>query len=178
MTEIALDAQRHYHRRLTETYYFLECGPDALMELDDERIPVKPGLCIMIPPGVRHRAIGRMKVLIVVLPKSTPRTSGSTDPRDHSSSTLPSSFAAPDRRQCGRRTRSPATRLPVPPTSFSGTESPCAGRSSRIRQPETRLCETLRSSKPTPSQSRIVQLVRLIRRPSSINSPAEFARRR
>ena len=51
VTEIALDARLHYHRRLTETYYFLECGPDAMMQLDDERIPVKPGLCIMIPPG-------------------------------------------------------------------------------------------------------------------------------
>jgi mannose-6-phosphate isomerase-like protein (cupin superfamily) len=72
VTEIALDAQRHYHRRLTETYYFLECDPDAMMELDDERIPVKPGVCIVIPPGVRHRALGRMKVLIVVLPKFDP----------------------------------------------------------------------------------------------------------
>jgi mannose-6-phosphate isomerase-like protein (cupin superfamily) len=69
VTEIAIDARLHYHRRLTETYYFLECGPDASMQLDDDIIPVKPGICIMIPPGVRHRAIGRMKVLIVVLPK-------------------------------------------------------------------------------------------------------------
>ena len=33
------------------------------MQLDDEIIPVKPGMCVMIPPGVRHRAIGEMKVL-------------------------------------------------------------------------------------------------------------------
>jgi hypothetical protein len=26
----------------------------------------------MIPPGVRHRALGRMRVLIVVLPKFDP----------------------------------------------------------------------------------------------------------
>ena len=31
-----------------------------------------PGMCVMIPPGVRHRAIGEMKVLIVVLPKFDP----------------------------------------------------------------------------------------------------------
>jgi mannose-6-phosphate isomerase-like protein (cupin superfamily) len=72
VTEISADAKRHYHRRLTETYYFLECGADAEMELDDERIPVRPGTCIVIPPGVRHRAVGRMKVLIVVLPKFDP----------------------------------------------------------------------------------------------------------
>ena len=69
VTEISADAALHYHKRLTETYYFLECGPDAKMQLDDEIIPVKPGMCIVIPPGVRHRAIGQMKVLIVVLPK-------------------------------------------------------------------------------------------------------------
>jgi mannose-6-phosphate isomerase-like protein (cupin superfamily) len=72
VTEISLDAQVHYHRTLTETYYFLECDEGALMQLDDERIAVKPGVCIMIPPGVRHRAIGKMKVLIVVLPKFDP----------------------------------------------------------------------------------------------------------
>ena len=69
VTSISIDAQLHYHKRLTETYYVLECGADARMQLDDEIIPVKPGMCVMIPPGVRHRAIGEMKVLIVVLPK-------------------------------------------------------------------------------------------------------------
>lgn len=72
VTEISLDAQVHYHKRLTETYYFLECGPEARMELDGESVAVKPGMCILIPPGVRHRAVGRMKVLIVVIPKFDP----------------------------------------------------------------------------------------------------------
>jgi mannose-6-phosphate isomerase-like protein (cupin superfamily) len=71
-TEITADAKLHYHRRLTETYYILECGPDAKMQLDDEVIDVWPGTCILIPPGVRHRAVGRMTVLIVVLPKFDP----------------------------------------------------------------------------------------------------------
>jgi mannose-6-phosphate isomerase-like protein (cupin superfamily) len=72
VTEISEDAQLHYHKRLTETYYFLECGDAAQMQLDNDRIAVKPGMCIMIPPGVRHRAVGRMKVLILVLPKFDP----------------------------------------------------------------------------------------------------------
>jgi mannose-6-phosphate isomerase-like protein (cupin superfamily) len=72
VTEISADARVHYHRRLTETYYFLECAAGAIMELDGERVPVRPGVCIMIPPGVRHRAVGPMKVLIVVLPKFDP----------------------------------------------------------------------------------------------------------
>lgn len=69
VTDISIDAKLHYHERLTETYYFLECAADARMQLDNEYVPVSPGTCIVIPPGVRHRAIGRMKVLIFVLPK-------------------------------------------------------------------------------------------------------------
>lgn len=73
VTEISENARLHYHKRLTETYYFLECEDDARMQLDDETIPVHPGMCIMIRPGTRHRAIGRAKVLIMVLPKFDPQ---------------------------------------------------------------------------------------------------------
>ena len=69
VTEISLDARLHYHKRLTETYYFLECEPGAQMQLNDELLDVHPGMCVMIRPGTRHKAIGRMKVLIVVYPK-------------------------------------------------------------------------------------------------------------
>ena len=71
-TEISIEAKLHYHRRLSETYYVLRCGPDARMQLDDDLIPVRPGTCVFIPPGVRHRAVGEMTVLIVVLPKFDP----------------------------------------------------------------------------------------------------------
>src|SRR3712207_7951654 len=40
----------HFHKRLTEVYYVLECDPDAAMELDGERVPVRPGLAVLIPP--------------------------------------------------------------------------------------------------------------------------------
>ena len=72
VTEISANARLHYHRRLTETYFFLECEPGGKMQLNDEILDVHPGLCILIRPGVRHRAIGRMKVLIVVIPKFDP----------------------------------------------------------------------------------------------------------
>lgn len=68
-TQISLGAKTHYHRRLTETYYILECEAGAQLELDGDRIDVRPGMAIVIRPGVRHRAIGRMEVLIVVMPK-------------------------------------------------------------------------------------------------------------
>ena len=72
ITEICEDAKRHYHRTLTETYVFLECGADARMELDGEEVSVRPLQAIVIPPGVRHRAVGRMRVLIIVLPEFDP----------------------------------------------------------------------------------------------------------
>ena len=69
VTEISADAELHYHKRLTEMYYVLQCDAEAQMQLNDELIPLKTGMCVLIPPGVRHRAVGKMKVLILVLPK-------------------------------------------------------------------------------------------------------------
>jgi len=71
-TEITTDAKVHYHKRLTEVYYILECGSDAAMELDGQRVPVRPGVCVLIAPGVRHRAVGRMTVIIFCQPKFDP----------------------------------------------------------------------------------------------------------
>jgi len=72
VTEIAEDARLHYHKQLTETYYVLECGEDAKIQLNDDILDLNVGKAIVIPPGVRHRAIGKMKVLIVVLPEFDP----------------------------------------------------------------------------------------------------------
>lgn len=69
VTQITEDAVTHYHKRQTETYYILECEPDAKMQLDDDIVPLRPGLAILIPPGVRHRGIGRMRIINIVIPK-------------------------------------------------------------------------------------------------------------
>lgn len=72
VTEIAVTARTHFHKRLTETYYFLECEPGSHIELDGEPMPVHAGMAVLIHPGTRHRAVGKMKVLIVVTPKFDP----------------------------------------------------------------------------------------------------------
>ena len=72
VTEISANARLHYHKRLTETYFFLQCESGAQLQLDEDWIDVYPGLCVLIRPGTRHRAIGKMKVLIVVFPKFDP----------------------------------------------------------------------------------------------------------
>lgn len=80
VTEISHDARLHYHQRITETYYFLECQPDAQLQLNDKLIPVRPGMCVLIRPGTRHRAVGRMRVLIVAWPKFDPQDEWFDDP--------------------------------------------------------------------------------------------------
>jgi quercetin dioxygenase-like cupin family protein len=70
--EIEEDARAHYHRAHTEVYYILECGAGAAVELDGERVPVQPGSAVLIAPGVRHRAVGRMTILNFVVPPFDP----------------------------------------------------------------------------------------------------------
>ena len=68
LTEITADARLHYHRHHTEIYVILQSQSDAAIELDGIRHPVRPQMSIAIPAGVRHRAIGKMTVLIVCTP--------------------------------------------------------------------------------------------------------------
>ena len=70
--EISQTARTHYHKGLTEYYYILACQPDAALELNGERVAVQVGQCILIPPGTRHRALGQMTVLNLVVPKFDP----------------------------------------------------------------------------------------------------------
>lgn len=72
VTQITEDARLHYHKVQTETYYVLECEPGAQLQLDEDIISVYPGLCVLIPPGVRHRGVGRMRIINFVVPKFDP----------------------------------------------------------------------------------------------------------
>jgi mannose-6-phosphate isomerase-like protein (cupin superfamily) len=73
LTSIDRDAQTHYHQRQTEVYVVIECGEDAAIELDGQSHPVRPGTAVLIPPGVRHRAVGEMEVIIFCTPKFDPQ---------------------------------------------------------------------------------------------------------
>jgi len=68
--DIREDARTHYHKRLTEIYLVLE--GEGEIELDGERFPVKPMSAIMIKPGCRHRAIGKMKIINIPIPAFDP----------------------------------------------------------------------------------------------------------
>ena len=71
-TEIHQQAAEHYHLEHTEVYVVLECDDNAAILLDGKEHVVQPLTSILIPPRVRHRAIGRMKVLIFCTPKFDP----------------------------------------------------------------------------------------------------------
>ena len=68
--DIQEDAQTHYHKKLTEIYVVLE-GSGAI-ELDGQTFPVKPMTSIMIRPGCRHRAVGKMKIINIAIPAFDP----------------------------------------------------------------------------------------------------------
>ena len=68
--DIRSDAKTHYHKRLTEIYYVLE--GEGKMELDGEQHSVTAGDAILIKPNCRHRAIGEMRVLNLVVPAFDP----------------------------------------------------------------------------------------------------------
>jgi mannose-6-phosphate isomerase-like protein (cupin superfamily) len=66
VVDIEEDARIHYHKKLTEIYLVLEGSGE--MELDGRRVPVKPLTSILIKPGCRHRAVGKMRIINVCIP--------------------------------------------------------------------------------------------------------------
>jgi mannose-6-phosphate isomerase-like protein (cupin superfamily) len=70
LVDIQEDARTHYHKKLTEIYLILE--GEGHMELDGELIPVKPMSSILIKPGCRHRAIGKLKIVNIPIPAFDP----------------------------------------------------------------------------------------------------------
>lgn len=70
MVDIQQDSQVHYHKKMTEIYVVLE--GEGFMELDGERIPVRPMTSIFIKPGCRHRAVGKLKIINVPIPAFDP----------------------------------------------------------------------------------------------------------
>jgi mannose-6-phosphate isomerase-like protein (cupin superfamily) len=66
LVSIEQDSRVHYHKKMTEIYLILE--GEGFMELDGERIAVRPMMAIFIKPLCRHRAVGRMKIINVPVP--------------------------------------------------------------------------------------------------------------
>lgn len=70
LVEIRQDAEVHYHQKQTEIYLILE--GEGFLELDGERVPVRPMTTVMIHPGCRHRAVGALKIINIPVPAFDP----------------------------------------------------------------------------------------------------------
>ncbi len=70
VVDIELDARTHYHKTMTEIYLVLE--GEGEMELDGERVPVRPMTAVFIKPLCRHRAVGRMRIINIPIPAFDP----------------------------------------------------------------------------------------------------------
>ena len=70
LVDITTDARTHYHKQMTEIYLVLE--GEGFMELDGERIPVKPMTSVFIKPGCRHRLVGKYKIINTAIPAFDP----------------------------------------------------------------------------------------------------------
>lgn len=70
LLDVSVDAQTHYHKRMTEIYLILE--GTGHIELDGQLFAVRPMMTVMIKPGCRHRAIGRLKIINIPIPAFDP----------------------------------------------------------------------------------------------------------
>jgi mannose-6-phosphate isomerase-like protein (cupin superfamily) len=71
VVEIKDDARSHYHKVMTEIYVVLE--GEGHLELDGVAVPVRPMSAVMILPGCRHRAVGRLKIINIPVPAFDPQ---------------------------------------------------------------------------------------------------------
>ena len=61
------NAKLHYHQRTDEIYYVLD--GQGRMRLDDDEIELHNGVVVYVPRGVKHKAWGTLKVLVVCIPR-------------------------------------------------------------------------------------------------------------
>jgi mannose-6-phosphate isomerase-like protein (cupin superfamily) len=61
------DAKLHYHEHTDEFYYVIDGR--GRMQLDDDEIELHQGVVVYVPRGVKHRAWGNLKVMIVCVPR-------------------------------------------------------------------------------------------------------------
>ena len=60
------NAKLHYHQRTDEIYYVLD--GQGKMQLDGQEIDLHTDVIVYVPRGVKHKAWGNLKVLVVCIP--------------------------------------------------------------------------------------------------------------
>jgi len=70
MVDITEDSQSHYHRKLSEIYLII--SGTGFMDINGQRIPVKPLDTLFIERGCRHRAVGDLRIVNIPIPSFDP----------------------------------------------------------------------------------------------------------
>lgn len=60
-------AKLHFHAQTDEIYYVIDGS--GTMILDEETIEVHKGVVVYVPRGVKHKAVGKLTVLTVCIPR-------------------------------------------------------------------------------------------------------------
>jgi len=60
-------AKLHYHKQTDEIYYIIDGS--GRMRLDNDEIELRPGAVVYVPRGIKHKAWGNLKVLVVCIPR-------------------------------------------------------------------------------------------------------------
>jgi mannose-6-phosphate isomerase-like protein (cupin superfamily) len=61
------DAKLHYHERTDEFFYVID--GQGKMILDEDEIELHTGVVVYVPRGIKHKAIGKLTVLTVCIPR-------------------------------------------------------------------------------------------------------------
>src|SRR5262249_31766300 len=62
-------AKLHYHAHTDEVYYVID--GQGTMVLDEDTIELHRGVVVYVPRGVKHKAIGKLTVLTVCIPRAS-----------------------------------------------------------------------------------------------------------
>src|SRR3954471_12876268 len=61
------NAKLHYHERTDEIYYVI--GGQGKMQLDETTLELREGVLVYVPRGVKHKAWGELRILVVCIPR-------------------------------------------------------------------------------------------------------------
>jgi mannose-6-phosphate isomerase-like protein (cupin superfamily) len=68
LLQVEIDhAKLHFHAKTDEFYYVID--GQGTMILDDEEIELHKGVVVYVPRGVKHKAIGKLTVLTICIPR-------------------------------------------------------------------------------------------------------------
>jgi len=57
----------HWHQHAAEDEFFYVVEGELIIELDDRRIPLRPGQAFTVPKGIRHRPVAPQRTIVLMV---------------------------------------------------------------------------------------------------------------